>query len=80
MRRLLLGGFAVLAVALALSMSAMPAAADSIDFNFQNGTLSYTPTGVVTGMVTATTLGSGPELQVARNGGTISDLLTSSDR
>jgi hypothetical protein len=42
--------------------------ADSIDFNFQNGTLSYTPSGVVTGTVTATTLGSGPELQVARNG------------
>ena len=44
--------------------------ADSIDFNFQNGSLSYTSGGVVTGTVAATTLGSGPELQVARNGTT----------
>lgn len=50
------------------SMSATPAVADSIDFNFQNGVPSYNSVGVVTGSVTATTLGSGSELSVARNG------------
>ena len=63
----LLGVFAV--ALFALSMTAAPALADSVDFNFQNGTLSNTTTGVVTGTVTATTLtGPGPQLQVARNG------------
>ena len=70
MNRFMFGAFASFTLAAALLVSAVPAVADSVDFNFQNGTLSYTPTGVVTGTVTATTLGSGPELQLARNGAT----------
>jgi hypothetical protein len=62
--------FASFVLAATLSMYVIPSRADSVDFNFQNGTLSYTSAGVVTGTVTASILGSGPELQVARNGTT----------
>jgi hypothetical protein len=71
MKKVPLALFAVLVVApFLISMSAAPAVADSIDFNFQNGVLSYNSVGVVTGSVTSTMLGSGPELEVARNGTT----------
>lgn len=70
MKKVPLALVAVLVIApFLLAMTAAPALADSVDFNFQNGTLSNTSTGVVTGTVTATTLsGPGPQLQVARNG------------
>lgn len=70
MKKVPLAVAAVLVIApFLLAMTAAPALADSVDFNFQNGTLSNTSTGVVTGTVTATTLtGPGPQLQVARNG------------
>lgn len=69
MKKLSLLTLAVCALAVfALSISATPALADSIDFNFQDGVLSYNSVGVVTGSVTASMLGSGPELEVARNG------------
>jgi hypothetical protein len=58
------GRLAVLAATVLLLFSAMLVIADSIDFNFQSGTLSYTSTGVVPGT---------PELQVARKG-TVSDV------
>ena len=63
-------GPALLAIVGGCLVSASPLRADSIDYNFQNGTLSYNTAGVVTGSVTASTSGSGPELQVARNGTT----------
>jgi hypothetical protein len=69
MKKLSLFALAVCTIAVfALSISATPARADSIDFNFQDGVLSYNSVGVVTGSVTASMLGSGPELEVARNG------------
>ena len=71
MKKLSLLTFALCTLAVfALSISATPTVADSIDFNFQDGVLSYNNVGVVTGSVTASTLGSGPELEVARNGTT----------
>lgn len=69
MKKLSLLALAVCTIAVfALSISATPALADSIDFNFQDGVLSYNNVGVVTGSVTASMLGSGPELEVERNG------------
>lgn len=66
MKRWAIPSLAALAIGvLALTMSAVPARADAIDFNFQNGSISTSTGGVVTGTVTATA--SSNMLTVSRN-------------
>ena len=66
MKRWAIPSLAALAIGvLALTMSAAPARADAIDFNFQNGSITSTAAGVVTGTVTSTS--SSNTLSVARN-------------
>lgn len=66
MKRWAIPSLAALAIGvLALTMSAVPARADGIDFNFQNGSIASTSTGVVTGTVTSTATSN--TLSVTRN-------------
>lgn len=65
MKRWAIPSLAALAIGvLALTMSAVPARADAIDFNYLNGTITTGAGGVVTGTVNST-------VTVSRNGTTV---------